>query len=211
MTTTNKTPEANNFKGLDEHTQITRAALADGRARDDSDPNGIGYVLTMTAGHLIERAYGPYLLTISPKLDETARMAALYVYASHIHAMPVRFDAWLGDPAACCLIGGIAQLLPNGIIGVDASPATGHRRIRITGTDTDRRMYGILDAINLPDRSRYDAAYVRERIADSARRYRPAILQTVGERYARIPETIGALAGDTWPTVAEMLTGGEAI
>lgn len=151
MTTTRKTPETNGFKGLDDHAHITPAALADATAYDDSGPDAIGYVLTMTAGHLIERAYGPYMLTVSPQLDGTARMSALYVYACHIQAMPIRLDAWLGDPAACSLIGGVAQLMPNGVIGVDADAGErDHRRIRVTGTDTDRRMYGILDAINLP-------------------------------------------------------------
>lgn len=64
MMTMRKTPEAGGFEGLNDHIH--------------SNADSIPYVLPMTAGYLLECAYGPYRLTVSRRTEETARMMALF-------------------------------------------------------------------------------------------------------------------------------------
>ena len=69
MTAKRTPPETRHSEGLYNHTHTTADA--------------IDYVLHMTTRYLLENAYGDYRLTVSHRIEDTARMVAICAYAGH--------------------------------------------------------------------------------------------------------------------------------
>ena len=170
--------------------------------------DAIPYVLPMVARYLLESAYGDYQLTVSHRIEDTARLAALCAYAGHIAPQHVTFTAWTADPAACTMLATFALLLPTGVLKAGMFPEDGPA-VRVEGDDTDRCATTLLDMQILPARARMDAGHVRNRLASSAHANRGRINTTAGERGMTVVQAVAALAGGCWPGVADMLHRGE--
>ena len=194
MVTMRKLLEAGGFEGLNNHTQM--------------NTDSIPYVLPMTADYLLECAYGPYMLTVSRRTEETARMMALFAYASHIRALPLVFSAWTASTADCVMVQAVSLLLPSGVLTIGTVPNLSKaRRVPVLSNVVDQGIDTLLDTQLMPSRARMDAGYVRRRIARSADMNRSRILEA-GERGGAIIRTLGALAGVPWPQAAARLTEG---
>ena len=162
----------------------------------------------MTAGYLLECAYGPYRLTVSRRTEETARMMALFAYASHIRALPLVFSAWTASTADCVMVQAVSLLLPSGVLTIGTVPNLSKaRRVPVSANAVDQGIATLLDTQLMPSRARMDAGYVRQRIARSADMNRSRILEA-GERGGAIIRTLGAFAGVPWPQAAARLTEG---
>ena len=194
MMTRRKTPEAGGFEGLNDHIH--------------SNADSIPYVLPMTAGYLLECAYGPYRLTVSRRTEETARMMALFAYASHIRALPLVFSAWTASTADCVMVQAVSLLLPSGVLTIGTVPNLSKTRcVPVSANAVDQGIATLLDTQLMPSRARMDAGYVRQRIARSADMNRSRILEA-GERGGAIIRALGALAGVPWPQAAARLIEG---
>ncbi|KAB8294537.1 hypothetical protein [Bifidobacterium avesanii] len=170
--------------------------------------NSPAYVLSMTGRYLLEAAYGPYRLAVSRHIEDTARLAALTVYAGHVAPQPVTFTAWTGDPAACTITALAALLLPTGVIMSASAFHPSNPVVKVAGLDMDVRTGTLIDMQLLPSHARMDAGHVRNRIADSARANRLAVIDASERRACSVLCAVAGLAGGDWPRVARLLAGG---